>query len=210
MKITPTKIVLLAALVVAGSFSARAQSNNTPGDADYARFAAFITDRNIFDPNRYPHDQRSSGTRIKRTKTRSNGPQGVTFVGTMAYEKGYFAFFNAGDSDLKKVVSYGGEIADYTVKDISATSVKLIGKDKKEVTMKIGDQMLQEGGAWKVNDDTGSSAASEPATTTETDNSSSTTDANSTTDAAPAAPSASLQSNDILKRLMEKRAKENQ
>ena len=209
MKFTRTKIVLLAAFAFAGILSARAQSNNASGDPDYSKFAGFITDRNIFDPNRYPHD-RSSGYKPYKKKSRPNGPQGVTLVGTMAYEKGNFAFFNAGDSDLKKVVSSGGDIADYTVKDISATSVTLIGKDKKESVMKIGDQMYQEGGVWKLNANTDSSTAGEPPASTATDNSSSATDSTSATDASPAAPSPSLENNDILKRLMEKRAKENQ
>ena len=30
-----------------------AQSNGVPGPTDYATFSRFITDRNIFDPNRY-------------------------------------------------------------------------------------------------------------------------------------------------------------
>jgi hypothetical protein len=209
MKLTRTKIVLMAAFAFAGILSARAQSNNTPGDPDYSKFAGFITDRNIFDPNRYPHD-RSSGYRPPKHIKHPNGPQGVTLVGTMAYEKGYFAFFNAGDSDLKKVVSSGGDIADYTVKDISATSVTLIGKDKKESVMKIGDQMYQEGGVWKLNLDANSSTTVESPASTATDNSSSTTDSTSATDEGQAAPSPSLENNDILKRLMEKRAKENQ
>jgi hypothetical protein len=203
MKFIRSKIVLLVALASAGVFSARAQSNDTPGDSDYNKFAGFITDGNIFDPNRQPRYHSSSYHPTKHVK-HASGPQGVTLVGTMAYEKGYFAFFNAGDSDLKKVVSHGGEIADYTVKNISATTVTLVGKDKKEVTMKIGDQMYQEAGTWKVNGDTDSSASST------TDNSSSTTDSTPAADTAPAAPSPALENNDILKRLMEKRAKENQ
>ena len=205
MKLTRTKIILLAALAFAGNFSAQAQSNNTPGENDYDKFANFIADRNIFDPNRYPHNQRTSTYHPKtHTKSRSNGPQGITLVGTMAYEKGYFAFFNAGDADLKKVVPSGGEIADYAVKEISATTVTLVGKDQKELTMNIGDALHQEGSVWKLNDNSENPPASEPAAATETDT------ANSATDAKPAAPSPNLQGNDILKRLMEKRAKENQ
>ena len=208
MKFIRSKIILLATLAFAGSFSARAQSS-TPGDSDYSKFAGFISDGNIFDPNRQPRYHGSTYRAPKHIK-HNNGPQGVALVGTMAYEKGCFAFFNAGDSDLKKVVSYGGEIADYTVKDISATTVTLVGKDKKEVTMKIGDQMYQEAGTWKVNGDTDSTATSEPAASTTTDSSSSTTDSTPAAETAPAASSPALENNDILKRLMEKRAKENQ
>ncbi len=207
MKFTRTKIILLAALAVAGNFSARAQSNNSPGDADYAKFSSFITDRNIFDPNRVPHNTHSAPTRTRtRTRTRSAGTPFIALVGTMSYEKGLFAFFNANDSEMKKILAVGDEIAGYTVKEISASAVTLADKDKKEITMKIGDQMHQDGSAWKLSDDSsGSAPASETPATTEAGNSS--TDA---TESPATAPSANLEGNDILKKLMEKRAKENQ
>jgi hypothetical protein len=206
MKLMRTKIVLLATLAVAGNFSAVAQSN-TPGDADYAKFSSFITDRNIFDPNRVPHSPHSTPTRTRtKTRTRSAGAPFVALVGTMSYEKGQFAFFNANDSDMKKIIAAGDEIAGYTVKKISASAVTLTDKNKKEITMKIGDQMHQDGSVWKLNDDSSASApANEPTTATEADSSST-----STSEAPAAAPSANLGSNDILKKLMEKRAKENQ
>ena len=206
MKFTRTKIILLTAITLAGNFSAAAQSN-APGDTDYAKFSSFITDRNIFDPNRYPHNSRSTPTRTKtRTRTRAPGTPFIALVGTMSYEKGLFAFFNANDSDLKKILTAGDEIAGYTVKEITASAVTLTDKDKKEITMKIGDQMHQDGSAWKLNDDSsGNAPANEAPPTTEADSS-----ASGTTEAPAAAPSANLEGNDILKKLMEKRAKENQ
>ena len=207
MKFTRIKIILLGAVAVVGNFSATAQSN-TPGDADYTKFSGFITDRNIFDPNRVPHNSRSTPTRTKtRTRTKTAGTPGITLVGTMSYEKGMFAFFNATDSDLKKILPAGGELAGYTVKEVSATAVTLVGADKKELRMKIGDQLHQDGNVWKLSDEpAGSSPASEPAAaTTENENSS-----GSPAEAPAATPSANLGGNDVLKRLMEKRAKENQ
>ena len=206
MRFTRTKIILLTAITLAGNFSAAAQSN-APGDTDYAKFSSIITDRNIFDPNRYPHNSRSTPTRTKtRTRTRAPGTPFIALVGTMSYEKGLFAFFNANDSDLKKILTAGDEIAGYTVKEITASAVTLTDKDKKEITMKIGDQMHQDGSAWKLNDDSsGTAPANEAPPTTETDSS-----ASGTTEAPAAAPSANLEGNDILKKLMEKRAKENQ
>ena len=125
MRFTRTKIILLTAITLAGNFSAAAQSN-APGDTDYAKFSSFITDRNIFDPNRYPHNSRSTPTRTKtRTRTRAPGTQFIALVGTMSYEKGLFAFFNANDSDLKKILTAGDEIAGYTVKEITASAVTL-------------------------------------------------------------------------------------
>ncbi len=206
MKFTRPKIILLAAVTLAGCFSATAQSN-TPGDTDYAKFNGFITDRNIFDPNRVPHSNtRATPTRTRtRTRAKNSGAPFVALVGTMSYEKGQFAFFNANDSEMKKILAVGDEIAGYTVKEVSATTVTLAGADKKEFTMKIGDQLHQDGNAWKLNDDSasGSSPASETvAAATETES--------STAETPAAAPAANLGGNDILKRLMEKRAKENQ
>ena len=45
----------LLALALSGGHAAFAQSNGVPGPQDYAAFSHFITDRNIFDPNRVPH-----------------------------------------------------------------------------------------------------------------------------------------------------------
>jgi len=141
-------------LALAGGFTAEAQSNRNgngvPGGSDYAQFSRFITDRNIFDPNRIP---RSGGaTRVVRTRTRTRtaGAPYVTLVGTMSYEKGLFAFFDSNNQDMKKIIGAGDEIGIYTVKDIAKSEVTLTGKDKKEFTMKVGEQMRQEGGVWQV------------------------------------------------------------
>ena len=201
-------LILLA--VLCGTFSAAAQTNTAAADTDYAQFSRTVTDRNIFDPNRVPHSPRSTTTtRTKpRTKPRTGGMTGIALVGTMSYEKGWFAFFNAGDSDNKKVIAAGGEVGGNQVKAISATVVTLVGDDKKEFTMKIGDQLHQDGARWRLTENSvdsgGSAAASETAPAAESDSSSS----GSTETPAAAAPSANLQGNDILKRLMEKRAKE--
>ena len=86
-----------------------------------------------------------------------------------------------------------------------------VGDDKKEFTMKLGDQLHQDGARWKLSDNSSDSssssvAASEPASAAEGDSASSSSSPAETP--ATAAPSANLEGNDILKRLMEKRAKE--
>ena len=208
MNLNWAKSLLLAALTVVGTFSASAQTNGSAAATDYAQFSRTVTDRNIFDPNRVPHSPRSTATtRTKpRTKSRSGGMTGIALVGTMSYEKGWFAFFNAGDSDNKKVIAAGGEVGGNQVKDISATAVTLVGDDKKEFTMKIGDQLHQDGSRWKLSDNSSdnssSAAASEPASAAEGNSSS------SPAETPAAAPAANLEGNDVLKRLMEKRAKE--
>jgi hypothetical protein len=209
MKSIYAKIYLLAALVGAGGFSATAQTNSSSADTDYAQFSRFVSDRNIFDPNRVPHSPRTTSTRTRTrttTRSRAGGLTGIALVGTLSYEKGWFAFFNAGDSDNKKVLAPGGEVGGNQVKEISAITVTLVGDDKKEFTMKIGDQLHQDGARWKLSEnssDSGSAVAtSEPTPVAEGESSS------STPEAAAAAPAANLEGNDILKRLMEKRAKE--
>ena len=164
MKMTQPKLIILAVLLaLAGGLTVQSQSNRNsngvPGSSDYGQFSRFISDRNIFDPNRI---QRSGGTRIVRTRPtrRTAGAPYVTLVGTMSYEKGLFAFFDSNNEDMKKIVGAGDEIGIYTVKDIAKNMVTLAGKDKKEFSMKVGEQMRQEGGVWQVTEaiDSGNAA----------------------------------------------------
>ena len=120
MKLNRVKIILLAALALTGGFVARAQSNRVPGATDYPAFSGFVTDRNIFDPNRVPHTVYTPRlrTRITHTRTASSAPA-FSLVGTMSYQKGYFAFFSGNDDELKRVLPVSGKIAGYTVTRIA-------------------------------------------------------------------------------------------
>ncbi len=189
----------ILALVLAGGANAFAQSSNTvPGPNDYAAFSRFITDRNIFDPNRQPH---YSGHRIVRTQTLSPAAPAFSLVGTMGYEKGWFAFFNGNSGDLKKVLPESDSIAGYRVREIVPGRVKLESTDKKEqLELKVGDVMRQENGKWQLTgageiagDGSGASSSTEAAAP-----------------AASAAASPAGEPNDILKRLMQRREQENQ
>src|ERR1700677_2568628 len=102
MKTTHTQLMLALALALAGGFTAAAQSNGVPGDADYSRFSQFISDRNIFDPNRYPRT-RTRTYEPRRPQRHIVGAPYVSLVGTMSYEKGLFAFFDSNNSDDKKI-----------------------------------------------------------------------------------------------------------
>ena len=196
---------LALALLLAGGFSAAAQSNSNrlPGPTDYGRFSSFITERNIFNPSRYainPDRPRP----ITRQQQRS-APT-FTLVGTMSYEKGMFAFFDGNQSELRKVLyqSASNGIAGFTVAEITPSSVTLQTADKKQtVQMKIGQTMRQEGASWQLAEsgqifaDTSSGESPAPAAD------SSSPDAGST-----AAPSAALDGNDVLKKLMQQREQE--
>ena len=137
--------------MLASGTIASAQSNGVPGPTDYAQFTGFITQRNIFDPNRYaisPNRPRPIFTQQQRRYTPA-----FTLVGTMSYEKGMFAFFDGNQPNLRKVLyqSDSNSIAGFTVAEITLAGVKLQTADKKQtVQLKIGDTMRQEGNNWQL------------------------------------------------------------
>ncbi len=188
--------LLVLALLLSGGF-ARAQSNGIPGETDYGSFSRFITQRNIFDPNRYPHETHVS----HRTRSHQiNSSPAFTLVGTMSYGKGTFAFFSGNGEDFKKILPVSGTIASYDVTAITMTGATLLGADKKTVHLNIGDQMRQENNGWQLVEavDAGSSLSG-----------GSTSGVSEAPDGSLPAPSASLNNNDILKRLMQLREQEN-
>lgn len=196
MNPTRYKFWLVLALTLAGGFFAAAQSNNVASPTDYAAFSHFITERNIFDPNRVPRNSHEH-VRVRSTRTQRAAPA-FTLVGTMTYHKGMFAFFDGNNADLRKVLPASGGIAGYTVTEVTLNGVTMQTADKKEtVRMKIGEMMRQEGDHWQpagageLGGSTGS-AVSSPA-----ENSGS-----------GAVPASAVEPNDILKKLMQQREQE--
>ena len=208
---------LALALLLAGGFSAAAQSNSNrvPGPTDYGRFSSFITERNIFNPNRYAIYSPTSRPVVRRPPP--NAPT-FTLVGTMSYEKGMFAFFDGNQSNLRKVLyqSDSNSIAGFTLAEITLAGVKLQAADKKQIVeMKIGQAMHQEGSSWQLASQGGSfgggnggfggrnrgfdSGSSRESAAPAADSSSPDTSA---------APSPALEGNDILKKLMQQRQQE--
>jgi len=182
---------MLAFLTLANSLPAAAQLTNAPAaGTDYSNFR-LIAERNIFDPNRLPHETRSN----RRSPSRS--VPAFYFVGTMDYRRGRFAFFDGTDSDYRRALSTNDVIAGYTVREISLASVKLQSTNK-PVELKIGSQLRLEGGAWQLisNEELPSAPAADTATAD-----------NSAVAAAPAADSGG-EPNDVLKQLMQKREQE--
>jgi len=204
MKLMRTRLFLaLAAVLAAGGASAQT-NKNIPGPKDYPAFSQFVADRNIFDPNRQPHFY-SSATRTRTPRVRhSAAAPAFTFVGTMAYEKGLFAFFSGNDADLKKVLLPTEKIAGYTVTKIAPGRASIESADgKQKLELKVGDVMRQENGGWQLS---GSGEIPAGANAGEPDPAAGTNAVSS----GAGAPSAATEPNDVLKRLMEKRAKENQ
>jgi hypothetical protein len=203
MKLMRYKKFLLTAFALANGFLAAAQPSGVPGPADYEKFSSFITQRNIFDPNRYP---RQSSTRPSNYHPRvSRSAPTFTLVGTMSYEKGMFAFFDGNSSDLRKVLPESGGIAGYTVTEVTLAGVKLQSADKKEtIQMKIGEMMRQEGSHWlPAGQGEMAPVAGDMENATPAATGSSGSDASS-------APSSALEANDILKKLMQQKKQEEQ
>ena len=207
------KTILCALALVLGP-AAFAQSNQVPGDSDYDSFSRFITDRNIFDPNRVPH---FGGTQVRRRiRHVSSSAPFLSLVGIMSYSKGTFAFFNGNDSDLKQVLPVSGKVGGFTVTELTRTEVKLESDDHKQtLNLQVGDVLRQENGRWELSDANDVPAAVIlPATTApvaEPAQSTGSTDADSSTpDEATPPPSPAVEQNEVLKRLQQLREKENQ
>jgi hypothetical protein len=209
MKLTQNKkwLVLGLAGALAHAFFAGAQANKPPGDTDYPSFSQFIAQRNIFDPNRYPQEVRT----YHRQSPRRHSPQ-VTLVGTMSYQKGEFAFFSGNDEDLKKILTTSETIVGYTVTKITPNSVLMMGTDKKEFAMNVGDQLRESNEGWQLvtlADTAAGSGSAGSGTQSGGDSGGNSSNPGAASDEAPATPSASLSNNDILKRLMQLREQEN-
>jgi hypothetical protein len=162
-----------------------AAQTNAPSKPDYSSFR-IITDRNIFNPNRTGRYIRSSNNNAPRPSRVDT----FSLVGTIAYEKGRFAFFDGTSSDFRQVLEPSGQIAGYTVKEITPQSVKLEA-DGKALEMKVGAQMRREDNkSWEL-------IAQTEWTPTATADSAATTSNDS-----------SLEANDVLKKLMQQREQE--
>lgn len=196
-----------------GGYYSSAQATNVPGPTEYPKFSQYIADRNIFDPTRFAPSIRP----INQGNNNRPPPPSATFglVGTMAYEKGMFAFFD-GNSPQYQMVLYASDnsrIAGFIVANVTPSSVTLQTADKTQsMTLKIGDSLRQQqdgtwelggsigsfsgggGGGYRTSYSMGSSAAG----------SSGSMSAASVPAAAPA-PSAAVQGNEILRRLMQER-----
>ena len=185
------KVVLLTGLLVIGlanGFFAAAQPTNTTAGTDYSSFR-IIADRNIFDPNRFPHTTRS----VRRTT--NNRVPAFSLAGTMSYKKGMLAFFDGTETDYRKVLTQNGAIAGYKVVEITLRGVKLESAGK-AVEMKVGAQMRQEGGGgWQL-----AGPGEPPVSTTET--------SAPATGSPPPSADPSLEGNDVLKKLMQQREQE--
>lgn len=183
-----------------------------------------VSERNIFNANR-------SGGQVRLATRRAARVESFTLVGTMAYEKGTFAFFEGSSSEFTKAVKTDGVIAGYKLKHINTTGVQLEA-DGKTVDLPMGAAMRREDeGTWHLGEGVSGGGSSSTVASRENDSASRSSRSSGRYDsrtrrsdsnergesgtpaaAAPPAASASTTStadqSEILKRLMERREKE--
>jgi hypothetical protein len=124
---------------------ARPTVTNSPSRLDYASFS-IITSRNIFNPHRLPGIKET----IRTNYTRPSRVDAFALVGTMAYDKGTFAFFDGASSEYRKVLTNSDMIAGYKISGIEPNLVKLVSGTN-EIQMPVGMQLRREnGGAWHL------------------------------------------------------------
>ncbi len=202
MNLKPLYYGTLLALILAGGSPAPGQSQ-TPGPTDYSGFSRFVTSRNIFNPDRFPHSNRNSARPRPTNRPRRAAPA-FAFVGAMEYGKGLFAFFDGNNDDYRKSLQVNGKIAGYTVGKITLGGVQLVAGTN-SVFLTVGAQMQQgTDGAWDKAEEpvdfSGRTDGSAPVATTNGGGS----------DAAPAAPATPAgPMSDTLNRLMMLRQQEN-
>jgi hypothetical protein len=134
------KICLVFGAVVwlAAAVSAAAQSTN---GSDFG-FFQIIGQRNIFDPNRVPH--------IRSTRSASRVVDSFSFVGTMSYARGTFAFFDGTSPDFRQVLELHGSIAGFEITAITPKSVTLLSGTN-ELVLSIGAQVRRDdNGQWLI------------------------------------------------------------
>jgi hypothetical protein len=183
--------MVLFLLILSVGFLANAQSTSDSDTTDYDSFQIIIQ-RNIFDPNRYPH--------TSHYHRESRGVPTFSLAGVMSYRKGLFAFFSGTSDDYQKVLQQGGTIAGYTVTNITFDGAQLLASGK-TIDLKVGAAMRLEGSDWELSAPGNWGGES---TTTET-SSSGTSTAQPASESSTPPPSAGGPSSDILKRLMEQR-----
>ncbi len=192
-----TTLPWTAGFVLAAAFLANAQSTDDSNSTDYSSFQV-IVQRNIFDPNRYPH---GPGPRPPRQE----GAPTFALAGTMSYRKGMYAFFNGTSGEYQKAVQDGGTIAGYTVTNITFDGAQLLAADK-VIDLKVGAAMRQSGDGWELAQPGDWSLTP----STETDTGTGNTGNGNTDESSGATMTPDNAPNDVLKRLMEQRQQEEQ
>ena len=207
--------ILILTLAFATSRAGAADSTNVaaakpaPVKADTkVDFQSFhlLMERNIFDPSR------SGRSRIRSAPVRQVKVDDFALLGTMSYEKGTYAFFDGNSSEYRKNCKVGETIADYKITAIESGFVKLQSTNNQTITMPVGGEMSRrDRGPWSLGTRTDVTVTATESSDTSTPGSKS-SGSPTNAGAAPAAEqkpdsAGGSSADDVIKRLMEKRAK---
>jgi hypothetical protein len=189
--------LLVAAFVSTAAATARGDETNSVTGTDFPSFR-IIAERNIFNVNR-TQSSRSRGEPERRVVVQS-----LALVGTMSYEKGTYAVFDGTESEYRKVLKVADTVAGHQIDLITSGRVVLTEGDRR-VELKVGQQLSrEEQGPWEVKERSSGSFARGGRERRE----GSATDSGAEGASAPAESSGGGSEDEVLKRLLEKRAKE--
>ena len=188
---TTLLLPILMLLATAGTMFAVEGSGSAPSRNDFLSFH-LITERNIFNPNR---SARAEVRTITRTEPeRRVRTERFALLGTMSYEKGRYAFFDGSSSDFRKVAKPEDMIAGFKISEVAPTCVKLEMANGQILELCVGMQL-------KKRDDEPWELAGKADAAEGTSRASSSTNNSATSASGP-------ESEDVLKRLLERRGQE--
>lgn len=181
-------VLLTAALAASGLPATAREAEPVPSSRlDYSSFR-IIAERNIFNANRSGRSGRASWREAER-RVRTDT---FTLLGTMSYEKGRFAFFDGSGSEFRKVLQPEESIVGFKLAEITSKCVTLQTTNGQTLELCVGMRMKRrEGEDWQLAGWAESSDGASPASNTTESSTSSGGDT------------------DVLKRLIEQRAREN-
>jgi hypothetical protein len=141
--------IILAAVLAAQNFPAVAQTNSAAAPVDYSTFSKFITQRNIFDPDRQPNVPYVFRPRTTITPQAVKQADSFSLVGIIGYDEGrlagVYAFFDGSNPDYRKAAQLNDSIAGFKVAGIASDSVTLVSGTNTMV-LEIGEQLHDGGG----------------------------------------------------------------
>ncbi len=141
-----------------------------------------VRTRNIFDPERLPLERASEKPRVQSAQAAR--PASLTLTGVMITPEKTLAFFSGTRAEFNKVLTVRDKIADFTLTGISSAKVEL-ERDGKAITVAVGGPVPLDASITATMPEPSSKAA-----------------------AAAPVPEAANDSNDLLRRMMERRKKE--
>jgi hypothetical protein len=187
------KAAIKAEKAAAKAASAAGAANTEPSTKSEG-FEAFKNARtkNIFDPSRRGPRIETPASAAPPSATK--GSRSLALTGTMVTDGKTLAFFGGSAAEGSRVLSVGSSVANYKVTAIGATQVSL-EHDGKTIALDVGRQISFEGGS--------SSAPAAPGPIVEAPH-----DPAAETTGAPSVPGVAGDKAEILRKMMERRAKE--